>query len=131
MLKKICLLLIFGLVLPNLAFVQAEEQGPKKEKAISILGKIVPKADENGYMVFVGQAKNNTEDLLNNVEVVFDVLDGGGKILDSTTGPVSGRLEGVLEGGETGNFEIQTKALIRTVRSYKYNITWNAFAESK
>ena len=133
MLKKTYLLLVFWIVFPVLLTAQTQGEKSKeqsKENAITILGKIVPKADENGYMVFAGQVKNNTKDLLHSVEIVFEVLDAGGKMLDSATAPVSGKLEGILEGEEVGFFEVKTKVHISTAGSYKYNISWKAFTAS-
>lgn len=128
MFKKICLLLIFWIVFPTLFFAQAQgKEG--KEEAITIVGNIAPKADENSYMVFAGQAKNNTKDLLHSVEIVFDVMDIGGKMLESTTAPITGKQEGILEGGEVGSFEVKTKVDIRTAGSYKYQINWKTFAK--
>ena len=134
MLKKTCLLLVFWIVFPVLLTAQAQEEKSEeksKEEAVSIVGNVIPKADENGYMVFAGQVKNYTKDLLHSVEIVFEVLDEGGTILDSATASVSGKLEGILEGEEVANFEVKTKVHITTAGSYKYNISWKTFTTNE
>lgn len=129
MLKKVCLLLVFWAIIPTLFLVPAQDSKESKEKAITIIGDVVPKADENGNMVFAGQVKNNSKALLYSIEIVFDILDSGGKILDTVTAPISGKQEGILEGGKIGSFEVKTKIHISTAGSYEYNITWKTFAK--
>lgn len=125
--KRIYLILIVSIILISTFSAQARDD---KEKVITILGKIVPKADEKGYMVFAGQAKNNTKDLIHSVEIVFEVLDAEGKLMDSAIAPISGKLEGILEGEEVGFFEVKTNVHISTAGSYKHNINWKTFATS-
>ncbi len=128
--KRIYLILIVSIILISSFSAQARDDKENKEKVITILGKIVPKADEKGYMVFAGQAKNNTKDLIHSVEIVFEVLDAEGKLMDSAIAPISGKLEGILEGEEVGFFEVKTTVHISTAGSYKYNINWKAFTTS-
>ena len=133
MLKKTCLIFIFWIAFPVLLTAQTQNEKKEeksKKEAISILGDVIPKADEKGYMVFAGQAKNNTKDLLHSVEIVFEVLDTKGNVLDYVTAPISGKNEGILEGEEVGFFEAKTTVHISTVGSYKYNINWKAFTAS-
>ncbi len=129
-LKKICIFLILCVIsMPAYAEDEKKEEATVEVQgeAISILGDVIPRAGEKGYMVFAGQVKNNTKELFHSVEIVFEVLDTGGNLLDSTTAPISGENEGILEGEETGFFEARTTVHISTAGSYKYKINWQAF----
>ncbi len=128
MLKKICLLLIFWIIFPTLFLVHAEEE-KSKDDAITVLDKIAPKVDEMGNIILAGKVINNSKDLLYSIEIVFDILDFKGKTVDSTTVPIIGKKEGILEGGEVGTFEAGTRVHISNVGSYNYKINWKSFAK--
>ena len=128
--KKIFLLLIFWTVFQTLFLAQAQEE-ESKNKTITIINDIVPKADEKGNIVFTGEVKNNTKDLLHSVEIVFEILDAKGKILESITVSIMGKQEGILEGEEFGNFEVKTNVRISDVDSYKYYMNWKTFAKGE
>lgn len=130
MLKKICLLLIFWIIFPTLFLAHAEDE-KSKDDAVTVVDKIVPKVDETGNIILAAKVINNSKDLLFSVEIVFDILDSRGKTLDSTTVPIIGKQEGILEGGEVGNFEAETRVHISNVGSYNYKINWQTFGKGE
>jgi len=104
-----------------------EKEKDSEESAVSLLGAIFPKADKKGNMVISGQVKNNSEDLLHSVEIIFDFLDSRERIMETVTVPVKGKKEGILEGGEKGNFFVKSKVPISSVKSYKHSVRWKSF----
>ena len=104
-----------------------EKEKNSAESAVSLIGDVVSKADEKGNMVISGQVKNNSEDLLHSVEIVFDFIDSREKILETVSVPVKGKKEGILEGGEKGIFFVKSKVPISSVRSYKHSVKWKPF----
>lgn len=127
MLKKTSLFLILLAAIPVFFPAHALDKKTNKD-AVTILDKIAPKADEKNNMVFAGQVKNNSEDLLHSVEIVFIIKDSEKKVLESITAAVFGKKEGILEVGEIGSFEAKSKVHISTAGSYEYNINWKTFA---
>jgi hypothetical protein len=126
LIKKVCLMLFFWALLPNVFSALAEQNNDGEESAITVQGKLSRKISDNGGMVIFGRVKNNSADLLQSVEIVFDFIDPMGMILETVTVSVKGKMEGILEGGEDGNFLVKSSVPISAINSYKYTIKWQA-----
>lgn len=100
----------------------------KDSRAVTIIDGISPKIDRTGNTFFSGKVKNNTKYTLRDIEISFHLYDSTGKTIDVVNGQAVGAKKGgILEGGEIGDFNIETFTPYTKVRSYKYFITWKGF----
>jgi hypothetical protein len=118
---------------------QAKESAPapspkevtaiKGEEIVAVLDKITPGVDDRGNAVFSGRLKNNGTEILSSVEIIFNIEDSQGTVLETVGSSVKGELEGTLKGGEIGSFVVMSKTLINSMGGFNYNIKWKSFGK--
>lgn len=106
-----------------------DSQPIEDKERITFLEKIVPMADSEGNAVFAGKIKNNGKEILTSMEIVFTLEGALGQMLGTAKSSVDGKATGVLEGEETGTFEVKTKVPINSIGAYNYNVAWKGFAK--
>ncbi len=97
-------------------------------RAVTLIKGMSPGVDKSGNALLSGKVKNNTGYTLSDIEITFHLYDSAGRTIDVVYEPVAGaKQEGVLAGGETGKFNIETFTPLTKVKSYKYFITWKGY----
>lgn len=106
-----------------------EEPATKNEEVVTVLDKITPGVDDKGNAVFTGRIKNNSEDILSSVEIIFNIESPQGMELETVASSIKGELEGTLKGGETGSFSVRSQTPINSMGAFKYNVKWKSFGK--